>query len=264
MSSGVQRVGAYCVIYDAEGRMLLTQLSERIRAGDWWTLPGGGIDFGEHPEHAAVREVKEETNLDVVLGRLVMADSQSRLDDADPTQHFHALRYIYEATALRGEVCVLDIGGSTTAAGWFTADELAEMNLVDLVQVARLQCQPNPSRLRRLDHVQLAIPTGGEDRAREFWVGLLGLIEQPKPPVMAARGGAWFSSPDGAVTVHVGVAPKEVGAQKSHPAFIVEDLAAVAEILSTRGYPVRWDTDNPGIRRFHTNDPFGNRIELIA
>lgn len=114
-----------------------------------------------------------------------------------------------------------------------------------------------------LDHVQLSIPAGGEEAARSYWVGLLGMVELTKPPVLAARGGAWFASADGSVQVHVGVEQSFAPASKAHPALVAADLDAVAAVLSAAGHPVRWDTDIPGVRRFHTDDPFGNRLELV-
>lgn len=116
-----------------------------------------------------------------------------------------------------------------------------------------------------LDHVQLAIPPGGEDQARAFYVGLLGMTEIPKPEDMAKRGGAWFVC--GAHEFHVGVEPDFVPARKAHPAFRLADAAAVRELaslLAGRGLEVRWATESPGTLRFHVDDPFGNRIELTA
>ncbi len=115
-----------------------------------------------------------------------------------------------------------------------------------------------------LDHVQLAIPVDGEAQAREYWCGLLGMVEHQKPAVLAARGGAWFATPDGKVEIHVGVAPAEAGVKKSHPAFRTSRLDELAALLAADGYETRWDEDIPGVRRFHTDDPFGNRIEFIA
>src|SRR5436309_11586206 len=116
-----------------------------------------------------------------------------------------------------------------------------------------------------LDHVQLAIPPGGEDRAREFYVGLLGMTEIPKPEEQAKRGGAWFVC--GAHQLHVGVESAFVPAKKAHPALRVADAAAIralASKLAAAGIEVRWATDAPGALRFHVDDPFGNRIELTA
>ena len=69
--------------------------------------------------------------------------------------------------------------------------------------------------LHRLHHVQLAMPRGGEDTAREFFVGVLDMTEIQKPPVLATRGGAWFRS--GAVELHLGVEEPFQLARKAHP-----------------------------------------------
>jgi catechol 2,3-dioxygenase-like lactoylglutathione lyase family enzyme len=109
-----------------------------------------------------------------------------------------------------------------------------------------------------IDHVQLAIPPGGEPAARSFYVGRLGLEEVPKPAAMAARGGAWFQRGD--VRVHVGVEDPFVPARKAHPALSVVGLHRLVE---RRGLDVRWSDEIPGVVRCHVFDPFGNRIELI-
>ena len=112
-----------------------------------------------------------------------------------------------------------------------------------------------------IDHVQLAIPVGGEDKARRFWCDLLGFAELPKPESLARRGGAWFEH--GPVQVHVGVETPFASAEKAHPAFRVSDLQSLAALLTDSGHPVRWDDEIPGVFRCHLNDPFGNRVELI-
>jgi catechol 2,3-dioxygenase-like lactoylglutathione lyase family enzyme len=113
-----------------------------------------------------------------------------------------------------------------------------------------------------LDHVQLAIPPGAEDRCRTFYVGLLGMAELPKPPVLAARGGLWLRS--GPVVIHLGVEKEFQPARKAHPAITVTDLDSVAERLGGAGYDLIWDDNLPGTRRFHVFDPLGNRLEFIA
>jgi catechol 2,3-dioxygenase-like lactoylglutathione lyase family enzyme len=118
------------------------------------------------------------------------------------------------------------------------------------------------SPLVRLDHVQLAMPTGAEADAVAFYVGALGLTEVPKPPVLAARGGCWFES--GAVVVHLGVDPAFVPATKAHPAFVVDDLEGLCSRLAALGISVTDDDALPEVRRCYVADPFGNRIELIA
>lgn len=116
----------------------------------------------------------------------------------------------------------------------------------------------------RLHHVQVSCPAGGEDAARRFYGELLGLPEVAKPPALAARGGCWFRGPE--VEVHVGVEAPFRPARKAHPAFVVrrEELDALADRLADAGYPVDWDDDLPGYRRFYTADGSGNRVELLA
>ena len=113
----------------------------------------------------------------------------------------------------------------------------------------------------RVDHVQLAIPAGGEARGRAYWGGLLGLAELSKPPVLAARGGCWFQGPG--FQVHLGVEADFRPAVKAHPGFEIDGLAELAEAFAAQGYPVAWSDDVPGQERFHTLDPFGNRLEFL-
>ena len=120
------------------------------------------------------------------------------------------------------------------------------------------------ARLQRLDHVQLAMPSGpeAEAAAEAYYAGLLGLTRVPKPPALAVRGGCWFAAGD--VQVHLGVEEPFAPARKAHPAFVVDDLDALAADLAAAGHDVRWSDELPDTRRFHTDDPFGNRLELIA
>ena len=116
----------------------------------------------------------------------------------------------------------------------------------------------------RLDHVQVAAPPGCEEAARAFYGALLGLPEVDKPEPMRASGGAWFEL--GAQQLHVGVAGDFAPATKAHPGLSVTDaeLDALAARLEAAGSPVEWDERLPGVRRFYTADPFGNRLELLA
>lgn len=111
-----------------------------------------------------------------------------------------------------------------------------------------------------LHHVQIACPAGSEDALRSFYGALLALPELPKPPVLAARGGVWFRV--GAHELHCGVEESFVPARKAHPAIAVTDLDAVVATLEAAGCALTWDTSIPGVRRFHTSDPVGNRVEL--
>lgn len=111
-----------------------------------------------------------------------------------------------------------------------------------------------------LDHVQLAIPPGGEDRARWFFAGLLGMTEVPKPANLSPSG-CWFTG--GGAALHIGVDPEFRPATKAHPAFLVDDLAALRARLAETGCPICEDKPVAGYARFFTEDPFGNRIELM-
>ena len=112
-----------------------------------------------------------------------------------------------------------------------------------------------------LDHVQLAIPRGEEERARAFYIGVLGLAERPKPPHLAVRGGCWLYAPG--VELHLGVEDDFRPAAKAHPALLVDDLAALRARLAEHG--VAFDEGQPleGYARGDVLDPFGNRIELM-
>lgn len=123
---------------------------------------------------------------------------------------------------------------------------------------------PAGGRLLRLDHVQLAMPPGEEARAEAFYCGVLGLEVMEKPTALAGRGGRWFASPDGELQLHLGCEEDFRAAKKAHPAVAVDGLDEMAARLERAGCPVRFDDDLGGVRRFFTEDPFGNRIELLA
>jgi len=109
-----------------------------------------------------------------------------------------------------------------------------------------------------LDHVQVAAPPGCEAAAREFYGELLGLEEVEKPEALRGRGGVWFQQ------LHVGVEEDFRPARKAHPALRVQDIDAIASRLRAAGKRVEWDEALPGIRRFYTSDPWGNRVELLG
>jgi catechol 2,3-dioxygenase-like lactoylglutathione lyase family enzyme len=117
------------------------------------------------------------------------------------------------------------------------------------------------ARLTGIDHVQLAIPAGGEDAARAFYVGLLGLEEVPKPAALAGRGGCWLSGPG--IAIHLGVEEPFAPARKAHVAFLVDDLDGLQAALRRAGVTIHHDPADIGVRRFHASDPFDNRLELV-
>jgi catechol 2,3-dioxygenase-like lactoylglutathione lyase family enzyme len=112
--------------------------------------------------------------------------------------------------------------------------------------------------------VQIAGPRGCEEQARNFYGGLLGLEEIVKPEPMRASGGVWFAL--GEQELHIGIEDPFAPARKAHPGLRVDpsELGAIATRLATAGAPVDWDERYPGVRRFYTADPFGNRIEILA
>ena len=112
----------------------------------------------------------------------------------------------------------------------------------------------------RLHHVQVSGPAGCEDEQRAFYVGVLGMVEVDRPEALRARGGAWFRA--GSAEVHVGIEEGFAPARKAHPGLAVDDLDALADRVVASGAPVRWDDAIPGLRRFHTHDPVGNRLEF--
>jgi catechol 2,3-dioxygenase-like lactoylglutathione lyase family enzyme len=112
-----------------------------------------------------------------------------------------------------------------------------------------------------LDHVQLAMPAGGEAEAIAFYEGALGLTNVAKPPHLAVRGGCWFES--GATKVHLGVEAEFRPATKAHPALLVDDLDALCATLEAGGWPPRAEGGLDGYEQRYVDDPFGNRIELL-
>lgn len=110
-----------------------------------------------------------------------------------------------------------------------------------------------------IDHVQLAMPTGGEELATWFYSEVLGVPRVPKPPELAIRGGCWFER--GNLRIHLGAQDDFVPATKAHPAFAVVDLERLALGLETAGVMPRRE-DGPDGPQVYVDDPFGNRLEF--
>lgn len=116
-----------------------------------------------------------------------------------------------------------------------------------------------------IDHVQLAAPVGCEPAARRFYGVLLGLAELPKPAALAVRGGAWFQC--GAQQIHIGVESEFRAAKKAHPALRLASEAALIALrarLEAAGVVTRDSEEVAGVARFFVDDPWGNRLELVA
>jgi catechol 2,3-dioxygenase-like lactoylglutathione lyase family enzyme len=115
--------------------------------------------------------------------------------------------------------------------------------------------------VERIEHVQLAMPPGGEAGAAEFYAGLLGIPEVPKPPHLAVRGGCWFELGD--LKLHLGVEQDFRPARKAHPALLVSELASLVARLRAASVEIVDDEPLAGYERVYVCDPFGNRLELM-
>ncbi len=116
-----------------------------------------------------------------------------------------------------------------------------------------------------LDHVQIAAPPGCEADARRFYGELLGLRELEKPAALRGRGGVWFEL-SGGRQLHIGVEEGFAPARKAHPALraAAGELDVLAARIAAGGGAVRWDETLPDVRRFYTEDPWGNRVEVLG
>jgi catechol 2,3-dioxygenase-like lactoylglutathione lyase family enzyme len=113
-----------------------------------------------------------------------------------------------------------------------------------------------------IHHAQITIPKGAEDKAREFYCGILGLKEIPKPDALAGRGGLWLGVGDR--QVHIGTEDHvHHSLNKAHIAYQVDDLERWRTTLTQRGVEVFDGIPVPGMSRFEFRDPFGNRVEFL-
>jgi ADP-ribose pyrophosphatase YjhB (NUDIX family) len=129
------RVGAYAIVTDATRRILLCRISPAYPAAGLWTLPGGGVDHGEHPDDAVLRELHEETGLTGTRGPVAAIWSGLIEKPASRPGPLHWIAILYRVAAQPGELR-LEVGGSTDAVAWYTLDEAAELPRVDLVDGA--------------------------------------------------------------------------------------------------------------------------------
>lgn len=137
-----QRLAAYAVCV-REGAVLLSQLSRRTSRPGSWTLPGGGVDHGEHPRDAVLREVHEETGLAVEVGRLLDVDSVHFVGRAPNgvLEDYHSVRLVFGGTVTgREEPRVVEVGGSTAAAAWVDLRDVRDrrFDVVELVHTGLL------------------------------------------------------------------------------------------------------------------------------
>jgi ADP-ribose pyrophosphatase YjhB (NUDIX family) len=144
-TAGRTRLGAYAVCVDERGRVLLCRTAPGYPVEGVWTLPGGGVDFGEHPDVALLRELAEETGLAGGIEEVVMV--WSRLIPPEETasgEPLHVVGIIYRVSIVgRGEPRT-EVGGSTDACGWFALDEVAGMPVAAYAREAMARALPAP------------------------------------------------------------------------------------------------------------------------
>jgi catechol 2,3-dioxygenase-like lactoylglutathione lyase family enzyme len=117
-------------------------------------------------------------------------------------------------------------------------------------------------KIKKIDHVQLAVPKESEAMVRKFYTGVIGLTEIEKPEPLKPSGGVWYKAGD--IELHLGVEENFNSARKkAHPAFVVENLNRIRVHLIQNGVEIKEEIQIPGRKRFSFYDPFGNRIEFM-
>lgn len=128
------RIGVYGLIQNKE-QLLLCRISEQVpESAGMWTLPGGGLNFGEHPEQGMIREVLEETGLQVRPVRIAGVDS---ILVENPNHLFHSLRIVYYAEVMGGFL-ENEVNGTTDLCQWHNIKDLDDICIVDLVQTSKV------------------------------------------------------------------------------------------------------------------------------
>ena len=136
LAAQTTRVAAYALVQDDDGRVLLVRIAPGYPSGGRWTLPGGGLQFGEHPADGALRELTEETGLTGEVVDLAFVESWTR--EAQPENSlgaWHAIQIVYRIR-ITGGVLRDETDESTDQAAWFTAAEAQQLPLVSLASIA--------------------------------------------------------------------------------------------------------------------------------
>jgi len=282
-------IGAEAAVFNERGELLLVQRRDNAH----WCIPGGLAEIGRSPAESALLELWEEAGLRGRTARLLGVFDGRRwgsrakvhmlhfvflveCDDLTPAPGVEALDAAFFARDRLPEPLqsghaqripkVFELLGAPEA--YYDPARADELELTEHQRggAGEPPAQMLPGARHHgpivgLDHVQLAMPPGGEEQARAFYGGLLGMAEIPKPEPLAARGGCWFEAHG--VQLHLGVEEPFVPARKAHPALRVADLERLRAALQSAGVALTPDEAVPGVRRFYVTDPFGNRIECI-
>jgi len=125
------RIAAYGLVL-RDSNILLCRFSNKLPDFEGkWTLPGGGLEFGEDPADAVVREVREETGLEIEPTKLFGIDS---FTDAQHDTARHGIRILYGTRIVSGQIRY-ETDGTTDMCSWFTLDEVRSLSVVELVEV---------------------------------------------------------------------------------------------------------------------------------
>ncbi len=139
------RLAAYAVIVDTHGQILLTWYNGRDRGTAGWTLPGGGVEYGETVEAAVVREVREETGYEVKPGLPMFVHSFTSTDGPRPPRPYKSVRIVYTATICGGTLGTLEVGGTTDKAVWMPLSKvLSTESRSQIVDAAVVALQQSP------------------------------------------------------------------------------------------------------------------------
>jgi 8-oxo-dGTP diphosphatase len=131
MSERVLRPATYGII-TRDDSILLCRLSQETMFPGYWTLPGGGLEFGEHPEEALKREIYEETGLTATHWDFLQI--QSEVEDYRG-RTFHVLRFFYRVNDFSGNLRI-EVGGSTDLCEWVQCADLEAFPTVPIVRYA--------------------------------------------------------------------------------------------------------------------------------
>jgi len=118
--------------------------------------------------------------------------------------------------------------------------------------------------IKSLHHVDIIIPKGSEEFAREFYCKLLGFLEIAKPDILNSNGGLWLQLDN--CQLHLSIEKKEgynPRNTKAHIAYQVFDIQKLEKLLLKNKYIVKKQTQIPGMTRIESEDPFGDRIEFL-
>lgn len=155
-----RRLAAYALVV-REGEVLLTRLAPHLGRGELWTLPGGEVEHGEHPRDAVLREVVEETGLEVGVEERPVVDSLHRPRERrdGETLDLHAVRLVYRGWVARGAPAprVVEVGGSTAEAAWHPVSSVLDRSLPVLPFVREAVAAAAPVRHQRVAAYALVV-----------------------------------------------------------------------------------------------------------